>query len=300
MAKVTVDHFQDQLATKPESRVILATGSTQIPVYDQMVKREGDGQLSFRYAISYNLDEYCGVSPEHHVQTYHYFMNSNLFGRLNNRFRHSFVLDWRASDCERECQMFEQVQEHFGYPDIALIGIGGERSPHIAFNERGSSLHSITRVVRLDLGTIIFNSRCFMDAVDLKVLGLKADQIPAADFSRVSVEPISYGLVEEIMRAANSWSVEQMQYFFNVVFPRVPQSAMTMGIASIFRSKMILMTVNGEAKAPALKKALIDDPTEEIPASLLKTHPNVVVVAEVDAASQLPAPYNEIGEHTLI
>ena len=126
----------------------LATGSTPIPLYDELVRLHLDEGLSFRNVYTFNLDEYCGLE-DNHPKSYHDFMNVNLFNRIDIPRENIFIPSGQIEPLfERDyCEGYEQTIKDLGGIDIQILGIG--RSGHIGFNEPGSSVDSITRKVKL-------------------------------------------------------------------------------------------------------------------------------------------------------
>ena len=126
----------------------LATGSTPIPLYEELVRLHNEENLSFRNVYTFNLDEYCGLD-DNHPKSYHYFMNINLFNKIDIPRENIFIPSGQTEPLfERDyCEGYEQTIKDLGGIDIQILGIG--RSGHIGFNEPGSSIDSITRKVEL-------------------------------------------------------------------------------------------------------------------------------------------------------
>lgn len=135
----------------------LATGSTPIPLYQDMVASD----LDFTHMTSINLDEYVGL-PEDNPQSYHQFMKDNLFSK--KPFAHSYVPNGNAADIEQAAKDYDQIIADNPI-DIQILGIG--RNGHIGFNEPGSDLHSLTHKVHLTESTIEANKRFFADEKDV-------------------------------------------------------------------------------------------------------------------------------------
>ena len=136
----------------------LPTGSSPLGVYRELVRLYRDGQISFRYVVTFNMDEYVGI-PREHPQSYHSFMWNNLFGQIDIPEENVNILNGNAPDLEAECRRYEDKIKSCGQIHLFLGGIGPDG--HIAFNEPGSSLVSRTRVKTLTTDTIIANSRFF-------------------------------------------------------------------------------------------------------------------------------------------
>ena len=147
----------------------LATGSTPIPLYDELIRLHKAESLDFSTTVSFNLDEYIGLPPTHD-QSYRYFMNQHLFDRVNVVKANTHVPDGMTDDIETHCERYEEMIDDVGGTDCQVLGIGG--NGHIGFNEPGSSLASRTRAVKLTEATIRDNSRFFksMDEVPKRAI----------------------------------------------------------------------------------------------------------------------------------
>lgn len=147
-----------EVLLKPDCVLGLATGSTPCGIYDRLAEKYSAGELDFSAVRSVNLDEYAGLSPEND-QSYRYFMQKNLFSRVNIRPENTHVPNGLAEDIEAECQRYEQLVAGYGYPDLQLLGIG--LNGHIGFNEPGEDFPAVTHRVTLTESTINANSRFF-------------------------------------------------------------------------------------------------------------------------------------------
>ncbi len=127
-------------------------------MYKELIKRHKAGEISFRNVITFNMDEYVGID-QNHPESYHYFMNENLFNHIDIPRENINILDGNARDLEKECTDYEKKIESAGGIDLFLGGIGPDG--HIAFNEPGSSFASRTRIKTLRYDTILANSRFF-------------------------------------------------------------------------------------------------------------------------------------------
>ena len=136
----------------------LCTGSTPIETYAELARMVQAGELSFKNVISFNMDEYVGL-PEEHPESYHSFMHTNLFSKIDEPKENIHILNGNAEDLEAECAAYEAAIQAAGGFDLFLGGIGEDG--HIAFNEPFSPLTSRTRVVTLTEDTRIVNSRFF-------------------------------------------------------------------------------------------------------------------------------------------
>lgn len=136
----------------------LPTGSSPIGTYRQLVKLFKEGKVSFKYVVTFNMDEYVGL-PRTHPESYWFFMHHHLFNHIDITPENINILNGNIEDLHLECQRYEQKIKNYGNIHLFLGGIGPDG--HIAFNEPGSSLNSRTRVKTLTMDTRIANSRFF-------------------------------------------------------------------------------------------------------------------------------------------
>lgn len=158
MGKEAAKLIAADMKTKPHYVLGLATGSTPLPLYEELVRMNKAGDLDFSTVVTFNLDEYVGL-PGTHDQSYRYFMDRNLFDHVNVNKKNTHVPDGTAEDPDAHCLEYENMIDDCGGIDYQVLGIGS--NGHIAFNEPGSSLASRTRVVQLTDSTIKDNSRFF-------------------------------------------------------------------------------------------------------------------------------------------
>jgi glucosamine-6-phosphate deaminase len=136
----------------------LPTGSSPLGTYRELIALHEQGVLSFADVVTFNMDEYAGLS-EDHPQSYHRFMWDNFFSHIDIDERKVHILDGMAKDPVKECEAYEAAIAASGGIDLFLGGVGEDG--HIAFNEPGSSLASRTRVKALTLDTRMANARFF-------------------------------------------------------------------------------------------------------------------------------------------
>ena len=148
----------DRLRKKPNLVLGLATGSTPVGMYKELIRLHKEDGLDFSRVITFNLDEYVGLRPSHD-QSYHYFMRENLFKHINLQERFIHIPDGMAPDIDAFCSWYEEEMRKAGGINLQILGIGG--NGHIAFNEPGSSLGSRTRVKTLTEKTRKDNARFF-------------------------------------------------------------------------------------------------------------------------------------------
>lgn len=148
----------DLVRRKPQCVLGLATGSSPLGTYRELIRLHREEGLDFSEVTTFNLDEYVGLGPGH-PQSYRFFMQQNLFDHINIAGSRTHVPDGRALDFELHCRQYEQRIKDAGGIDLQILGIGSDG--HIAFNEPGSSLGSRTRLKTLASETIRDNARYF-------------------------------------------------------------------------------------------------------------------------------------------
>jgi glucosamine-6-phosphate deaminase len=141
----------------------LPTGSSPIGIYRELVRLYREKKVTFKNVVTFNMDEYVGL-PEDHPQSYHFFMYENLFNHIDIPKKNINILDGNAADLEKECELYEEKIKAVNGIDLFLGGIGPDG--HIAFNEPGSSLSSLTRIKTLTYDTVMANSRFFDNDID--------------------------------------------------------------------------------------------------------------------------------------
>ena len=164
MSRKAANIISAQMILKDDSVLGLATGSTPIGTYDQLVDWYKKGDLDFSKITTVNLDEYKGL-PKENDQSYWYFMNKNLFSRVNIRPDYHFLPDGTNLDSENECKRYEKLIDSLGGIDLQLLGLG--HNGHIGFNEPCDSFPQDVHVVDLTESTIEANKRFFASADDV-------------------------------------------------------------------------------------------------------------------------------------
>ena len=139
------------------------TGSSPLGMYRKLIELNKAGKVSFQNVVTFNMDEYVGL-PEEHPESYHSFMWNNFFSHIDIKKENVNILNGNAKDLEKECADYEARIQAAGGIDLFMGGVGPDG--HIAFNEPGSSLTSLTRMKTLTQDTIIANSRFFDDDVN--------------------------------------------------------------------------------------------------------------------------------------
>ncbi len=158
-----------QVLLKADTVLGLATGSTPLGMYKELVRMYQEGEVDFSAVKTFNLDEYYLLPPDD-LQSYHYFMQENFFKHINIRAENIHLPDGMAADIEEECMQYEKAIEASGGIDLQVLGIG--ENGHIGFNEPAESLNVYTGLVNLTEETIKANSRFFssMEEVPQKAL----------------------------------------------------------------------------------------------------------------------------------
>ena len=174
-SRKAADMIAKLVKENPKCVLGLATGSTPVEMYDCLAKDVKAKKISFKNVKSWNLDEYYGLAPTHD-QSYRYFMNENLFKKIDIKLSNTHVLNGLAKNPEKECRAYEAQIKKAGGIDIQVLGIGSDG--HIAFNEPGTSLSSRTSVVYLTPSTIKDNARLFF----------------GGDMSKVPTQALSMGV----------------------------------------------------------------------------------------------------------
>lgn len=215
-----------QITLKPDSVLGLATGSTPVGMYQRLVEMYENNELDFSGVTTFNLDEYYPISRDNR-QSYYYFMNENLFSKVNIRSDKCYIPNGETQDPEYECQRYENLIKEAGGIDLQILGIG--QNGHIGFNEPDENLNCSTHLTGLTENTIEANSRFFEKKED------------------------------------------------------VPVYALTMGIAEILKSRKIVLLASGKNKSKAVKELLTEAINTLIPATMLKVHPDVVLICDEEA-----------------
>ncbi len=209
----------------------LATGSSPQGAYDELARRVGARRLSLAGCQAFLLDEYVGLAADH-PQAYRSVIRRDLVDRTDLDPARVHGPDGTADDLVEEARRYEQAVVGAGV-DLQVLGIG--RNGHLGFNEPGSPLDSVTRVVTLTARTRADNARFFESADD------------------------------------------------------VPTEVITQGLGTILSARRLVLIATGVAKAPAVAAALTGPVGPQCPASVLQWHPQVEVLLDPAAASELPS-----------
>lgn len=153
-----------QIIAKPNCVLGLATGSTPVGAYKNLVEWYKNGDLDFSEVTTVNLDEYKGL-PKENDQSYYYFMNDNLFNHVNINKDRTFLPDGTVADSEAACKKYEEIVRSVGGADLQLLGMG--HNGHIGFNEPSDVFEKDTHCVDLAESTIQANKRFFASEADV-------------------------------------------------------------------------------------------------------------------------------------
>jgi len=209
---LAADIFEKQIAEKPDCVIGLATGSTPLPLYRELIAREKAGKIDFSSVRSANLDEYKGLAPDH-PQSYRKFMQDNLFDHIAIKPENTIVPDGLAEDALAMCAAYEAKIAAWGGVDLQLLGIGHDG--HIGFNEPEDHFPTDTHEVVLTDMTRQANKR-FFDSID---------EVPAAAYT------MGIGTVmaaKKIVMVVTGADKAQIVYdaFMGPVTPQVPASVL--------------------------------------------------------------------------
>jgi len=158
LSKTAAQIIARQVRSKPTTVLGLATGSTPLGTYRELIRMHREEGLDFSRVTTFNLDEYLGLPPDH-PQSYHKFMWDNLFSKINIDPQRVHIPNGLAEDLDAECRNYEEAIRQAGGIDLQLLGLG--RDGHIGFNEPSSSLGSRTRIKTLTEETVRDNARFF-------------------------------------------------------------------------------------------------------------------------------------------
>ena len=210
LSRKAAEIISSQVVMKPDCVLGLATGSTPIGTYTRLAEKCDKGDVDFSNVTSVNLDEYVGLTGDND-QSYRYFMNTNLFTKINIDINKTHVLSGVAGDMEKEAADFDALIEELGGIDLQLLGIGLDG--HIGFNEPDDVFIKETHVVELDPSTIEANARFFESIDDVPKSAITMGMGAIMNAKKVLL--IANGKnKEEILKAS----------FFGPITPKVPAS----------------------------------------------------------------------------
>lgn len=200
LSAITAKMIIDQIKSKPDSVLGLATGSTPIGTYKCLIEACSKGEVDFSAVKSVNLDEYCGIS-EDNDQSYRYFMNKNLFDSINIDKANTYVPCGMAEDYEAEAARYDGVIAKVGPVDIQILGIGN--NGHIGFNEPADTFSEGTNVVALTETTIKANSRFFERVEDVPTKAITMGVKSIMEAKKIILIASGQGKKEIVEKAVN-------------------------------------------------------------------------------------------------
>lgn len=222
------DKLVKAINDKPNIVLGLATGSTPVPLYHNLIRAYRKKQVSFKDVVTFNLDEYIDIDK--YELSYHYFMKGQFYSHIDIKKKNRHIPKNFKETLGDEPERYETLIAQNPI-DIQILGIG--TNGHIGFNEPGVSFDSTTTIIDLSEETRIDNKRFFFNPDD------------------------------------------------------VPTRAITMGIKTIMKAKEIILIATGDIKAEAIYKTIKGEVTNNVPASILQTHPNVKIYLDKKAAKLL-------------
>mgnify|MGYP004659261331 FL=1 len=210
MSRSAANIISAQVIIKPDSVLGLATGSSPLGTYNQLIKWYEKGDVDFSNVTSVNLDEYVGLD-ESNSQSYRYFMDNNFFNHININKANTFVPNGCAVDLAEEGRRYDEHIEELGGIDLQLLGIGLDG--HIGFNEPDDYFVKSTHVVDLHESTIKANSRFFENESDVPKQAITMGMISIMQSKKILL--IASGSAKkEILDKA----------FFGPITPQIPAS----------------------------------------------------------------------------
>ena len=210
VGKLAADQFEALIRTKPACLLGLATGSSPLPLYRELIQREKDGRIDFSRVRSANLDEYKGLSGDHE-QSYRYFMQKNLFDHISIKPENTIVPDGLTTDVQAMCQAYEEKIENWGGIDLQLLGLCHDG--HIGFNEPDDHFPATTHETVLEEVTRQANKRFFQSI----------DEVPTAAYTMGIGTVMSARKILMVVTGRDKAEILR-QALFGPVTPRVPAS----------------------------------------------------------------------------
>lgn len=190
--------FADLIRTQADAVLGLATGGTPVPAYRELVRMHREEALDFSDVVSFNLDEYVGLAPDH-PQSFRYFMQEHLFDHINIAPANTHVPDGLSNDSDEHGRGYEKKIAEAGGIELQLLGIG--HNGHIAFNEPGSPVDSRTRVVDLAEDTVQANARFFESIEQVPRQGITMGIGTILESRRIVLLATGSGKAEAVQRA---------------------------------------------------------------------------------------------------
>ncbi|MCI6235517.1 MAG: glucosamine-6-phosphate deaminase [Lachnospiraceae bacterium] len=212
MSRKAANIISAQVIMKPDCVLGLATGSTPIGLYQQLVAWYEKGDLDFSEVRTVNLDEYKGLSREND-QSYYYFMHHNLFDHVNLPAENSHLPNGMEPDSDKECRRYSELIRSMGGVDLQLLGIG--HNGHIGFNEPGDAFDNDVHCVDLTQSTIEANKRFFASA----------DDVPKQAYT-MGIKTIMQAKKILIVASGEDKADIVRDAFFGPITPKVPASVL--------------------------------------------------------------------------
>lgn len=210
MSRKAANIISAQVILKPDSVLGLATGSSPIGTYEELIERYKKGDLDFSQVTSVNLDEYKGLTPDND-QSYYYFMQENLFKHININKENTFIPDGTQPDSQKACDTYNEIIHSVGGVDLQLLGLGN--NGHIGFNEPDESFAKETHCVDLAPSTIEANARFFSSKEEVPTKAYTMGIKTIMEAKKILLVVSGEGKAD-IVRDA----------FFGPITPRVPAS----------------------------------------------------------------------------
>ena len=212
MSRKAANIISAQVIMKPDCVLGLATGSTPIGLYQQLVAWYEKGDLDFSEVRTVNLDEYKGLSREND-QSYYYFMHHNLFDHVNLPAENSHLPNGMEPDSDKECRRYSELIRSMGGVDLQLLGIG--HNGHIGFNEPGDAFDNDVHCVDLTQSTIEANKRFFASA----------DDVPKQAYT-MGIKTIMQAKKILVVASGEDKADIVRDAFFGPITPKVPASVL--------------------------------------------------------------------------
>ncbi len=212
MSRKAANLIAAQIYVKPNCVLGLATGSTPIGTYKELVAKYEVGDLDFSQVTTVNLDEYKGITKEND-QSYYYFMNDNLFSHVNINKERTFLPDGTEPDSDKACNEYNEIIHSVGGQDLQLLGLG--HNGHIGFNEPAADFPLETHCVDLTESTIKANQRFFASC----------DDVPKQAYT-MGIKTIMQAKKVLVVVSGEDKADIVQKAFFGPVTPEVPASVL--------------------------------------------------------------------------
>lgn len=212
MSRKAANLISAQIIMKPNCVLGLATGSSPIGAYKQLIEWYNKGDLDFSEVTSVNLDEYRGLTHDND-QSYYYFMQENLFKHVNIDASRTFVPDGTIEDAQEACSAYNKIIRSVGGIDLQLLGLG--RNGHIGFNEPADTFEKETHCVNLTQSTIDANARFFASR----------EEVPTQAYT-MGIKNIMSAKKILVVASGEDKADAVQKSFFGPITPHVPGSVL--------------------------------------------------------------------------